>query len=170
MACKPRRLIEKRGHGGLAVGARYAHQSEMARRLAIPGRSQKAQGDRRVGHPNPGDTRLQLVGRELLAHHRRTAGSDSGIDERVAVRKRASHRHEQIARGRKTRVGADAGYLHLGGSHRLLYYDVFSKLVKYHIVKYIFKKPFKKSQRCSESVTRPPLRRAVPPPGDCAAT
>ena len=113
IAQRAEQIAQQRGHGGLAVGARHAHQPQLARRVVV-------KGGGHVGHravavvDDHVANALFLLGGQLLAHHGRHARPHGVGDEVVAVALRAPHGEEAVARARFARVVMQAHDLGVG--------------------------------------------------------
>ncbi len=103
VAQSPEQLVEERGRGGLAVGARNAHQLELAARVAVPRRGQVGHRGVRVLHLDVGHALVRRSG-HALAHHGCGAALHRHVDVVVSVALRAADREEAVARLHAARI------------------------------------------------------------------
>ena len=102
VAQSPEQLVEERGRGGLAVGARNAHQRARGS-VAVPRRGQVGHRGVRVLHLDVGHALVRRSG-HALAHHGCGAALHRHVDVVVSVALRAADREEAVARLHAARI------------------------------------------------------------------
>lgn len=97
VAQRAEQIVQQRRGRGLAVGARDAHDLQLAARIVVEGGRQIGHRGVRVGHLDVRYRRREHLGQPLANHGRRTPPDGCG-DEVVAVALRARHGEKQSPR------------------------------------------------------------------------